>query len=47
MHFHIGLMELIVFGCYYIIVKAIVLIVNLELRRNKIHVPAAVSGLLS
>ena len=47
MHVHIGVMELITFICYYIIVKAFVLITNLELRRNKIHVPAAVSGLLS
>lgn len=47
MHVHIGFMELVTFICYYIIVKAIILILNLEVRRNKLHVPAAVSGLLS
>lgn len=47
MHFHIGLAEFIVFAMYYIILKAILAILNIETRRNSLHVPAAVSGLLS
>lgn len=47
MHVHIGLLELVTFLMYYIIIKAVLLFVNLEFRRNNIHVPAAVSGLLS
>lgn len=47
MHFHIGLAEFIVFAMYYIILKAILAILNIETRRNNLHVPAAVSGLLS
>lgn len=47
MHVHIGIMELFVFMLYYILTKAILLLINLETRRNKVHVPAAVSGLLS
>lgn len=47
MHLHIGFIELIIFGLYYTIWKAVLLLINLETRRNKIHVPAAVSGLLS
>ena len=47
MHFHIGVAELLVFALYYVIVKAIFLVVNLEFRRNHVTVPAAVTGLLS
>lgn len=47
MHFHIGVMEFLVWALYYLIFKAIVQIVNLETRRNNWHVPAAVSGLFS
>lgn len=47
MHVHVGILELLIFGLYYTIWKAILLLINLETRRNKIHVPAAVSGLLS
>lgn len=47
MHFHIGLMEFLVFAMYYIIMKAILLFINIEARRNKLKVPAALSGLLS
>lgn len=47
MHFHIGIAELFVFALYYVIIKAIFLVVNLEFRRNNVHVPAAVTGLLS
>lgn len=47
MHVHIGFAELFIFALYYFILKAILLFLNVEFRRNKIHVPAAVSGLLS
>jgi hypothetical protein len=47
MHFHIGFAELLVFMLYYVLTKAILLLVNIETRRNHVHVPAAVSGLLS
>lgn len=47
MHLHIGVVELGIFMLYYILTKAIFLLLNIETRRNKIHVPAAVSGLLS
>lgn len=47
MHVHIGFLELMVFGLYLFIWKAILMFINIETRRNKIHVPAAVSGLLS
>jgi hypothetical protein len=44
-HFHIGFMEFLVFALYYVILKAILQIINIETRRNGWHVPAAVSGL--
>lgn len=47
MHFHIGVAEFLVFLLYWVILKALLLIINLETRRNNLHVPAAVSGLLS
>lgn len=47
MHFHIGAAEFLVFALYYIILKAVLMLVNIETRRNGMHVPAAVSGLLS
>jgi len=40
-------MEFIVFTMYYIILKGFIMLINLETRRSKMHVPAAVSGLLS
>lgn len=46
-HLHIGLAEFLVFALYYIILKATVQVINVETRRNGMHVPAAVSGLLS
>ena len=44
---HVGIMELLIFGLYYTIWKAFLMIINIETRRNRLHVPAAVSGLLS
>jgi hypothetical protein len=46
-HFHIGFLEWVVFLMYYLITKAIFCLINLETRRNNLHVPAAVSGLFS
>jgi hypothetical protein len=47
MHFHIGLMEFFVFAMYYFILKAILILINVETRRNGMQVPAGVSGLLA
>ncbi len=47
MHFHIGAMEFIVFAAYYIILKAVLCLINIETRRAGLKVPAAVSGLLA
>lgn len=43
----VDFMHFLVFLMYYIITKAVMLIVNIETRRNNIHIPAAVAGLLS
>ena len=47
MHLHIGLMEFVVFALYYVILKVIVQLINIETRRLGLHVPAGVSGLLA
>lgn len=39
--------DFIAFAAFYFILKAMILFVHLETRRNHIRVPAAVSGLLS
>ena len=44
---HIGLAGFVTFLLYFIIVKALFHFVNVETRRNGMHVPAAVSGLLA
>lgn len=44
---HIGLMEFFVWLLYYVIAKALLQVINVETRRNGMHVPAAVSGILS
>lgn len=44
---HIGLLEFFVFALYYVILKALVQLINIETRRYALHVPAAVSGLLA
>lgn len=46
-HFHIGFFEFLVWAMYYFIMKAILLFINIETRRNKLHIPAGVSGLFS
>ena len=46
-HFHIGFVEFLVWLAYYAIAKALFLLINIESRRGKLHVPAAVAGLFS
>jgi hypothetical protein len=47
MQFDIGLAGFLVFALYYVILKAVLQIVNIECRRAGLKVPAAVSGLYS
>lgn len=47
MHFHIGFMEFLVFAFYYLILKAFLLVINIETRRSGMKIPAGVSGLLA
>lgn len=47
MNLHIGLVEFLVFAMYYIILKALIQLINIECRRAGLHLPAAVSGLLA
>ena len=47
MHLHIGFLEFLIFCLYYVLLKAVLCVLNLEFRRNGLHVPAAVSGLVS
>lgn len=47
LHLHIGLMEFLVFVLYYVILKALISFIHVEVRRNGMHVPAAVTGLLA
>ena len=44
---HIGLAEFAVFALYYIILKALLQLINVEARRNGYCTPAGVSGLLA
>jgi hypothetical protein len=46
-HFHIGFFEFLVFLLYYFMAKALILVMNIELRRHKVKTGAAVTGLLS
>jgi len=47
MHLRIGFADFLVFGLYYILLKAAIQFINLETRRNGWTVPAGVSGLLA
>jgi hypothetical protein len=47
MHLHIGLMEFIVFALYYLILKAVLQLVNIEARRSGSKTLAGVSGLFA
>lgn len=47
MHLHIGLMEFIVFALYYLILKALLQLINIEARRSGSKTLAGVSGLFA
>jgi hypothetical protein len=47
MHLHIGLMEFIVFALYYIVLKALIQLLNIEARRSGSKTLAGVSGLFA
>jgi len=44
---HVGVYNFLVVGLFLIIWNALFQVINIEARRNKWHVPAAVSGLHS
>lgn len=44
---HIGLEGFLTFLAYYVLAKALFQLINIETRRNGLHVPAGVSGLLA
>jgi hypothetical protein len=46
-HFHIGFFEFLVWLMYYFIAKAVFMVINIETRRGRLRVPAAVSGFFS
>jgi hypothetical protein len=43
----VGAMEFLVFAFYYVILKAVIQLINIECRRNGLTIPAGVSGLLA
>jgi hypothetical protein len=43
----VGFMEFLVFAFYYVVLKALIQLVNVECRRNGLTVPAGVSGLFA
>lgn len=47
MHMHIGLAEFLVFALYYVLLKGLIQLINLETRRNGLTTIAGVSGLLA
>jgi len=47
MHLHIGLMEFIVFALYYLVLKAVLQLINIEARRSGSKTLAGVSGLFA
>jgi hypothetical protein len=47
MHLHIGLMEFIVFALYYVVLKALLQLINIEARRSGSKTLAGVSGLFA
>jgi hypothetical protein len=47
MHLHIGLMEFLVFALYYVVLKALLQLINVEARRSGSKVLAGVSGLFA
>jgi hypothetical protein len=47
MHLHIGLMEFLVFALYYLVLKAVLQLINIEARRSGSKTLAGVSGLFA
>lgn len=47
MHVHVGFMEFVVFALYYVLLKFVIQLINIETRRAGLKVPAGVSGLLA
>ena len=47
MHLHIGLMEFLVFALYYVVLKALLQLLNVEARRSGSKTLAGVSGLFA
>jgi hypothetical protein len=47
MSMHVGLVEFLTFALYYIILKGVLQLINIEARRNGQTIPAGVSGLFS
>lgn len=41
------LKDFVAFAAFYFALKAIILVIHLEMRRNHVHVGSAVTGLLS
>lgn len=46
-HFHIGFFEFLVWLAYYFVAKALFMFINIESRRGRFRIPAAVSGFFS
>jgi hypothetical protein len=47
MHVHIGFLEFLVFALYYLILKAVLQVINIEARRSGSTTLAGVSGLFA
>jgi hypothetical protein len=47
MHVHIGFVEFLVFALYYLILKAVLQVINIEARRSGSTTLAGVSGLFA
>ena len=47
MHVHVGFLEFLVFAMYYLILKAVLQVINIESRRTGSNVLAGVSGLFA
>ena len=47
MHVHIGFLEFVVFALYYVILKAVLQLLNIEARRSGSKTLAGVTGLFA
>jgi hypothetical protein len=46
-HVHVGFLEFLIFAMYYLILKAVLQVINIESRRSGSTVLAGVSGLFA